>query len=478
VLDERPDTKSLAFQTFLYSGEEYKGMVDRKHLDTTDIKTLYEYNGLDALFTSRVHTAHMNQMKGSKLISANDLLVRGNQALAELSHNGIKIDKEAYFSYKKKMETEFDSQFIKLKQSWVAKEFEKQQHRELDIQSNKELRILFFDMYGLKPISSTEKGTPQVDDTFLTGNIDDPDFGEFCSDLLNYRSTTKIISNYIHAIEQYADKNFVIHPIYNLWIPRTYRSSCDSPNLQNVPKRDEKQADFRKIFIPRFDYLLDADHKGSEVVIQAMLSNDKLLKKQLKEGLDPHRYWASKIYNIPESKVDKKQRYKAKNGFVFPNLYGAGVQTIADGLGISYNRAKELKDEFFSAHSGIQKYQQGKMNEYEEKGYVSTPLGFIRHAPLTFNQIVNMPIQATSFHYLLDTLIEVVERLKCYKFRSKPVLQIHDDIVLDCVEDEIDEIIEMIDDASQSKKWDFAQDLHINVDYSYGKNWMEMEGLK
>jgi DNA polymerase-1 len=263
--------------------------------------------------------------------------------------------------------------------------------------------------------------------------------------------------------------------VYNLWTTRTYRSSCDSPNLQNIPKRDEEQVEFRKIFVPRYDLLLDADHKGSEVVVQALIANDTVLLKQLKEGFDPHRFWASRMYQIAEKDVTKKQRYSAKNQFVFPLLYGSYYGSIAKTTGINEVHLKKCQEEFYSMYKGIRQYQQNMLYEYEHTGKITTPLGFERHSPLSRNQIINNAIQATSFHYLLDTLIKLVKLLKEFKFKSLPVLQVHDSILSDMVESEKDDYVSIIEELTANKTWDFAKQLQINVEYSYGKNWLNMK---
>jgi len=478
VLDERRDIKSLEFQSYLYTGEEYKGMVDRKNMDNADRATVYKYNNYDAKFTKYISIQQKKELIKEGLDIPTDFLLKGSRALERLEYNGVQIDEKAFYAYRDSMDKMHKETLITLNSNPLIEQFNKEKHL-FDVNKNNDLKILFFDMFGAQPISETAKGSPQVNEELFNAYKEDPDIGSICSSILTYKAINKMKTTYINAIEKYVDSNWILHPTYNLWVARTFRSSCDNPNLQNVPKRDESQVEFRKIFIPRYDYLLDADHKGSEVVIQALLAKDKVLIGQLKDGMDPHRYWGSRLYQVSEEKLSKKQRYNAKNGFVFPLIYGSYYRTIAANLNLSESHVKDCEDEFFSLYKGIARYQKDKEKEYEKYGYVTTPLGFKRRGPLSRNQIVNTPIQATSFHYLLDTLTELVlYSLKEYNIKSIPVLQIHDDIVMDVKEKEIDTIIQILNDLTQNKPYfNWVKDISINVEYSIGKNWLEMEAL-
>jgi len=481
LLNEHPDTKSLAFQTFLSTGEEYKEMVDRKRMAEMKKETVYKYNSLDSRYTFFIYKNQMKEIVKEHLENPRKFLLKGDRALAQLELNGVKIDKEAFFDYRdNRIEKIYKESIQNIKGTEVANEFRRKKGYEIDINKSDDLKYVFFKIYDVKPLTLTaKKKEPQLNDDFFQFYKDDAEIGEFCSNIIDYKTVYKMKTTYIKAIEKYVDNSWILHPVYNLWSTLTYRSSCDSPNLQNVPKRDESQAEFRKIFVPRFDYLLDADHKGSEVVIQAILANDKVLIDQLKNGLDPHRYWASRLYKLPEKDISKKQRYNTKNGFVFPLLYGSYHVTIARSLGLEESHVKECEDEFFTTYNGIKNYQNEKVEEYERLGYITTPLGFRRHEPLSRNQIVNYPIQSVSFHYLLDTLSSLIlVILKEYNFKSMPVLQVHDDILSDMVENEIEYYYEILQELTQNKpQFKFVKDLSITVEYSKGRNLLEMEKL-
>jgi len=480
ILDEHPDTKSLGFQTFLTTGDEYKEMVNRKNMKEVSKSILCKYNSLDARYTYCLYKKQIKQIIKENLSDPNKFLLAGDKALAQLEFNGIKIDRDAFYYYKDEVVNKKYKEAVQsLRSSELNSIFAKKKGRDIDLNSLVDLKFLFFRMINVKPASITEKGNLQLNEAFFNQYSDDPEIGEFCLNMLDYKSVLKMKTTYIKAIENHVDGNWFLHPTYNLWSTVTYRSSCDSPNLQNVPKRDEGQAEFRKVFIPRFDYLLDADHKGSEVVIQALLADDRTLIEQLKNGLDPHRFWASKLYQKPEEKITKKLRYNAKNGFIFPLIYGSYYVTIAKNLGLPEDHVKECEDEFFDMYCGINQYQQEKVREYNKKGYITTPLGFRRHAPLSRNQIVNYPIQSVSFHYLLDTLIKLVSLvMPDLKMKSLPVLQIHDNVVFDVVEKELDDLINIINELTEYKpNFKFVKDLAISVEYNIGRNWYEMEEL-
>lgn len=480
IFDSRPNTKSLAFQSFLATGEEYKGMVDVKNIKNVDKPTLYNYNAYDSRFTKYIYLQQKQKVLEEDLKDPVKFFKKGDEALARLEVNGIKIDKKAFFEYKDNIiNNEHKKSLLEINSNDVVQSFNKKYEYEFDINKNEHLKKLFFEIAELEPLSMTEKGNAQVNEDLFKFYEDDITVGTLCKSILRFKALNKIKTTYINAIETYVDTNWILHPTYNLWTTRTFRSSCDSPNLQNIPKRDEAQVEFRKIFIPRFDILLDADHKGSEVVIQAMLANDKNLIKQLKNGLDPHRHWASRLYEKSEKDITKLERYNAKNMFVFPLIYGSWYKSIAPNMKLKESHVKNCQNEFFDEYDGIAKYQRDKIIEYEKYGYVTTPLGFRRGGLLSRNQIINTPIQATSFHYLLDTLIKYV-LIICneYDVTSLPVLQIHDDIIFDTKYEERDFLINIINELTQNKPYfSFVKDISINVEYSEGTNWMDMKEI-
>ncbi len=474
IIDERKEKTSLAFQTYLYFGEEYKDLVDRKNIEEADVKSLVKYSSLDARFPIVIKAEQDKILKDRNQEFCAVFLLKGSLALAKMEARGVLIDKKEFDIYEIKIKKDLKkAQDSILKDEFIQK-YEKDKHCRLNINSTQKLGKFFFDYLGLEPVSRTEKGNPQVTIEFYESLLGlESDYADLAENFIDYGSIKKINSTYIFQIKNYLTTDNYLHTAFNLNFVETFRSSCSDPSLHTIPKRNESQAEIRKLFIPRHDIFLEVDYKGAEVVVLAMQSDDVELINDIKVGIDFHKYWASRLLKKDEKLVTKKQRDKyGKGGFVFPEFYGSYYRTIAAKLGLSERHVKKIEQEFWKVYHGVKDWQEFKLNEYEEKGYVSTPLGFRRHAPLSRNQIINTPIQATSFHCLLDALIRIEDE---WNFESLPILQVHDSILFDCKEREVDYIIELVSECSINKPdWDWAQDVPLSVDWSWGENWLEM----
>jgi uracil-DNA glycosylase family 4 len=483
ILDERPDKKSLEYQTFVICGEEYKDIVDRNNFGEELIKNkknAVKYSALDAIVPVHTSRTHWRELKRTDLVKPMEFLMRGNSALAQMEYDGVKISESEYNRFRDEVDgkrAEVDEYF---KKSGIVKEFKKTYGQSLDIMSTMDMKKLFFKMLKLKPLSVTDKGNPQVNDAFYTWLAGEKDeIGEFAEKVQLKKSLDTLSGTFLNSIVKYVDDNWVLHPTYNLWIPRTYRSSCDSPNLQNTPKRDDYMKNFRRMFVPENDFFLEGDFKGAEVTIQAILAQDKALLKQVNDKWDLHKYWASRLYYIESMKdVSKEDKFDGKNRFVFPNLYGAYWENVAELLPrVDKNHVKEVTDEFYEMYSGVRRWQNQTKRFYETNGYVELATGFIRRGHLTFNQVVNTPIQGTTFHCLLDTLICLIvnKELKRAGLKSRARLQVHDSILFDVIKSEAADLIEIVNYFSSEKPWDWYKGAKLTVEWQKGFNWLDME---
>ena len=480
LIDERSDKKNLAFLAYKETGEEYKEIVNRSDFTSAPLESQIKYSSLDSRFPLVITKSHIKQLRKNGQENTAYFYMDGNAALAELEYNGVKIDLEEFEKYSERITKERKTAIKVIMNSDVVRRFEKEKGKQFNVGSGPHLQYVFFKLFEVEPISETEKGQPQVNqELFYSLKNRDDEVGEFSKAMLEYKSLEKLSGTYLESILKYVDKNGILHPTYNLWIARTFRSSCDSPNLQNIPKRDERQKEFRKIFIPRYDFLLEADYKAMEVVVQAVMANDKVLLDQLYNNYDLHRYWASQIYQKPESEITKEERYHAKNGFVFPLLYGSYWKSIAANLSMKESHIQKVEEKFYKMYKGIASWQDEQERFCEKKGYVETPLGFRRHAPLSRNQIVNTPIQATAFHCLLDSLIRAVPAFKRSQLQSLLVLQIHDSLTIDCLEEEKQKVMDIIEEVSCKKPdWKWAKGAPFKIEWEWGLNWLELEEVK
>ncbi len=482
LLDERRGNKSLEFQVYETTGEEYKHIVDRAEFDKaliTNKSNAITYSGLDAIFPQHIKEVHYYQLKEQGLLKGMDFMMEGSKAFAALEQNGVKIDMTEYSRFREEVSVKTKEVNTFFRENDILGKYTKRFGKPLNVQSTADMQRLFFDQLKLKPLSNTDKGNPQVNDAlFEVLQTREDAIGELVQNIQLKKSLQKLTGTYLDSIVKYIDVDGFLHAVFNLHIARTLRSSCDSPNLQNVPKRDEYMKNFRKMFIPRYDFFLEADYKGAEVTIQAILAQDKNLLKQINEHFNSHRYWASRLFQVPENQVTKLQRFLAKNKFVFPEFYGSSGKTCAPQLGLPENHVLNVEREFYDDYYGVASWQKEQWAFYQNNGYVIIPTGFRRRGPLTYMQVVNTPIQGTTFHCLLHslTVILVKEALIKAGLRSLPVLQIHDSMVIDTVKDEKQAVIEIVNSISANMHhWDFYKGAELECEWQQGTNWLEME---
>jgi uracil-DNA glycosylase family 4 len=475
IIDQRRDKKGLEYLVYQETGEEYKSSIDRKHIeDEFKIKpdAVIRYSGLDARFPLEIMATHENRLGHTKQLSSMDYLVAGNTALSRLEQNGVQIDEKAFRTYQTEIAIKHDELENVLMSHSISKK-----HGTFNPNSNKDLDKIFS-----KEGIISETGS--YDDNFLNSlhGIEDRDIAEFAMAVQDFRGIEKLSGTYLNSIEKYVDSNWLLHPNYNLWIAATFRSSSSDPNLQNLPKRDDTQKGFRKIFVAGNDYLMEADYKGAEVVMQAMLAQDFTLIDQLNKKYDIHRYWASKLYQVIESKVSKKQRFSGKSDFFFPKIYGSSYKSIARSTGLPKEHVKKVEAEFYKQYQGVAEWQAEQEAFYSKNRYVKIPLGFRRYGPLRYTQIVNTPIQGGQFLcFLLDTLIQLLieGELEKRKMKSLPVLQVHDSIVFDIVYEERDELMEVVNSIGVHKEHlGLPNDILLQIEWESGENWAEMKEVK
>ncbi len=480
VLDERKHKKALAFQAFLESGEEYKDLVDRKAIGEGNREDEILYSSLDSRYTREIASTQRLQCKDLKLGASARLLLEGSIAFANMEHEGVGLDWEAHREFKAEVTQKRDEALDFVYSNPICSKFYNRMNRDINLKG-KDLHTLFFDILGREPFSVTDKGNPQLNDEFYKRIIQEGGYlGSFAYNLQEKNRMEKMLSTYFTAFETYADSSGRIHPNMLLWWVETYRSSCIEPNFQNIPKRDDYAAQLRRLLIPTKDIFLDVDYSGAEIRVIAMLSRDKVLCKQIKDGFDIHTYWTKKIWpewRTWDKETFKAHRFKEKNGFIFPLFYGSYYKSIAASLGISERFAQDLEREFWGMYKDVKKWQENKIREYKKTGGVSYPLGFVRRAPLTTNMIINTPVQGTAFHFLLDAVIRGQKAMERAGLESKMVLQVHDEILIDTVESEKHAVIEIMNKYLLNKPWPFTKVVPLEVEWSEGLNWLDCKEI-
>jgi len=275
-----------------------------------------------------------------------------------------------------------------------------------------------------------------------------------------------------------------VHTSYAQAVAVTGRLSSNNPNLQNIPIRTEKGREIRKAFVPRnASYLLmSADYSQIELRIVAAISGDVNMCEAFKTGKDIHNATAAKIFHVNESEVTKEMRYKAKS-VNFGIIYGQGAFGLAENLGIPRAEAKEIIDNYKTQFPNIQQYMNDTIQFAKDNGYVETLMGRkrwlrdINSANFTVRgfaerNAINSPIQGTAADMIKLAMIQIDKTFIQRGFKSKMLLQVHDELVFDVHKDEL-EIIQPIILECMQTALKLPNDVPTSAELGFGENWLQ-----
>jgi DNA polymerase-1 len=300
--------------------------------------------------------------------------------------------------------------------------------------------------------------------------------------VLEYRGLKKLLTTYVEALPQLIDPvTGRIHTCFNQAVAATGRLSSNNPNLQNIPVRDERGRQIRKAFVAEKGYIfLSADYSQIELRLMAHLSKDKGLIDDFLSGNDIHAATAAKIFGVDIKDVTREMRSRAKTAN-FGIMYGISTFGLAERLTIGRKEAKELIDGYFATYPGIKTYMDESIEAARDLGYVKTMFGRRRYLKdiHSRNQVVrgmaernaiNAPIQGSAADIIKIAMVRIHDRLAEGEFRSKMILQVHDELIFEAYESEFDWLVEMvIFEMSNAVKLDVP----LLVDWGRGQNWFE-----
>ena len=299
--------------------------------------------------------------------------------------------------------------------------------------------------------------------------------------ILEYRGLKKLMTTYIAPFPGYIDPaDGRVHTTFTQALTATGRLSSVRPNLQNIPVRTSLGQEIRRAFVPGADWIVAADYSQIELRIMAHLSGDPSLVADFATGDDIHAATAAKIFRVPVAEVTKDQRRQAKTAN-FGIMYGISSFGLAQRLGIPRTDAKNLIEDYYRTFPGIRTYIDSVIAQAREKGYVETLFGRRRYLPdinsknftvrsLAERNAVNAPIQGSSADIIKLAMIAVDRRLKEDGYRSRMVLQIHDELLFDVYEDEREALMRMVVEQMQNV---CKLAVPVVVDCNAGKNWLE-----
>ncbi len=392
--------------------------------------------------------------------------------LCTMEENGVKLDNEALGQFA----VELEAALLELRDSIYELS-----GQEFNISSPKQLGDILFEK--LK-ISSDAKKTKtkqySTGEEVLVRLIDKHPVVE---KVLEFRSLKKLLSTYVDALPKMINpRTGFIHTSYNQAVAATGRLSSNNPNMQNIPIREEKGREIRKSFIPRSteNVLFSADYSQIELRLMAHMSQDPLMIDAFQKGEDIHTATASKIFEVPPENVTKEQRGKAKTAN-FDIIYVISAFRLAHRFNIPRTDAKQLIDSYFNTYARVRKYMDEMIQIAREKGYVETMLGRRRYLRdiLSRNAVVrgfaernaiNAPIQGSAADIIKIAMIRIQDLLYRNKFRTKMILQVHDELVFDVVKTELEEVKQMIIREMENA---YTLSIPLIVDFGTGNNWLE-----
>ncbi|MCI8272634.1 MAG: DNA polymerase I [Clostridia bacterium] len=391
------------------------------------------------------------------------------EVLAEMQWNGMYIDIEELESYGRE---------IKDRLEILVKDIYELCGEEFNINSPKQLGEILFERLKLPIVKKTKNGYSTDGDVLEKLRNEHP----IIEKILEYRQLMKLNSTYVEGMKPYINpKTHRIHSFFHQTITATGRISSTEPNLQNIPTRFELGKRLRKVFKPEEGKVyIDADYSQIELRVLAHISNDKHMVQAFANGEDIHKQAASKVFNVPIEEVTKEQRGNAK-AVNFGIVYGISDFGLGEQLHIPRKEAKQYIEQYLDQYSGIKKFMQEIVEQAKENGYVETLFKRRRYIPelKSTNYMVrqfgnrvamNTPIQGTAADIMKIAMINVLKELKRRNMKSKIVLQVHDEVLLEVSLDEIEEVKEIIKQHMES-----ATQLSVPLisDVSEAANWYD-----
>ena len=467
--------KYLSYQPV--SIEELIGKKGKNQMNMRDVPfdKITEYAAEDADITLQLKQVFEPMVKAKQVENIfNNIENPLVKVLMQMEFEGIKIDTTFLNDYSIELEKQ-------------AKESEERVYEQagarFNLASPKQLGEILFDHLKLDPkAKKTKTGQYATGEEVLQKMAHEH---KIVDDILAFRELTKLKSTYVDALPQLVNKNTGrVHTSYNQAIAVTGRLSSNNPNLQNIPIRTALGREIRKAFVAtNANYvLMSADYSQIELRIVAAMSGDVAMCEAFKLQKDIHTATAAKVFGVAEEDVTKEMRYKAKS-VNFGLIYGQSAFGLSQNIGISRAEAKQLIDNYFTQYASIKLYMDKQVNFAKEHGYVETILGRKRWLRdinsgnavvrgFAERNAINMPIQGSAADMIKLAMIQIHNRMKLEKVQSKMLLQVHDELVFEVLNSEI-EIMKALVLDEMKKAMPLPYEVPVEAEVGMGKNWLE-----
>ena len=388
--------------------------------------------------------------------------------LYRMEREGVKVEKEALKEYG-------DALLVRIEK--LENAVYEQAGEKFNLNSPKQLGEILFGKLQLPGGKKTKTGYSTAADVLEKLAPDYP----MIADILEYRTLAKLKSTYADGLGTCIEEDGKIHTTFNQTITATGRISSTEPNLQNIPMRMELGRQIRKVFVPKEDYVfVDADYSQIELRLLAHMSEDERLIDAYKQDSDIHRITASNVFHIPMEEVTDLQRRNAK-AVNFGIVYGISSFGLSQDLSISRKEAAQYIDKYFETYPGVKVYLDRLVSEGKEQGYVTTLFGRKRPIPelsssnfmqRSFGERVamNSPLQGTAADIMKIAMIRVFERMEKEQLKSKMILQVHDEILIEAAKEDVETVTKILEEEMKGAA---GLAVTLEVDIHSGTDWYE-----
>ncbi|KON86783.1 DNA polymerase I [Sporosarcina globispora] len=390
--------------------------------------------------------------------------------LADMESAGIKVDLE-------RLKTMGQDLLSKLNE--IEKRIHELAGEAFNINSPKQLGVILFEKLGLPAIKKTKTGYSTSADVLEKLENDH----EIIRDILHYRQLGKLQSTYIEGLLKVVNyETGKVHTRFNQALTQTGRLSSTDPNLQNIPIRLEEGRKIRQAFIPSEPgwVIFAADYSQIELRVLAHIADDEKLIEAFNEDMDIHTKTAMEVFHVNSDEVTSNMRRHAK-AVNFGIVYGISDYGLSQSLGITRKEAGKFIDRYLESYPGVKQYMDDIIHDAKQKGYVSTLLHRRRYLPeitsRNFNlrsfaerTAMNTPIQGSAADIIKKAMIDMADRLRKEGLKARLLLQVHDELIFEAPEDEIETLKKIVPDVMENA---VALKVPLKVDYSYGPTWFD-----
>ena len=419
------------------------------------------------IYTLRLYSIFSEELaKDERINLFNNIEMPLLVLLSQMEIKGIKLDTEKLISFSKELDE-------KIKK--IEKEAEDEAGHEFNIASYKQLQTVLFEERGLRPDKKNKSGFSTSSEVLEKLK----DFDILPALVLEYRTLSKLRSTYTNSLVELVDSQKRIHTHFIQTGTATGRLSSQNPNLQNIPSHDALGMRIREAFCAEEgNILISSDYSQIELVVLAHISKDKMLNAIIRDGVDVHKRTASIIFNVDENEVTKEMRAIAK-AVNFGVIYGMSGYGLSEELHISRKEATSFISTYFDTYKEVATFIENTYTECEKKGYVETIMARRRYVPEIKSNIrnikelgkriaVNTIIQGSAADIMKKAMLDVAKTLKNARLKTSILLQVHDELILESSENEVEQSIEIVRKTMEEV---YKLSVPLRTSISTGKNW-------